>query len=89
MSACAVPLLPAPRRELPYATGLRVAYGQAPRSLSNCARAGICGLDADANDARQQADHRMFSFFGPLLQPCQARCLDLLYLVPDEMQARR
>jgi hypothetical protein len=89
MSASAVPLLPAPRRELPYATGPRVAYAQAPRSLSNCARVGICGLDAHANDARQQADLACFPSSGCCSSRARRDVSISCIWSPTKMQARR
>src|SRR5215475_9926714 len=46
----------------------------------------VCGLNADADDTREQAYHRMASLVGRSRQALGPGCLDLLDLLLDEAQ---
>jgi hypothetical protein len=98
------PLLSPPRTALVRRTGQtgpRVRPSAGPRTgsasdglpVTQIARQDLVdehvrGLDADADDPRQQPDHRMAGEFRVLLEPGQTRRLDFPDLVHDKAQPR-
>src|SRR5260370_1029659 len=82
----AAPPRAGPRRSSPAAT--EPAPAQAGVARQDLVYQHVRRLDADTDDPREHKDHRMVALFGVLLEPDQARHLDLSDLVDDEAQTR-